>query len=491
MTLLAFTLPAYAKVTVITPSNAATVGTSVHFSATATAPDCKEGVASMGVYVDDKLIKVEDGNAFDGNITLTPGKRHTVVEEWDHCGGASYKTIDLVAALPSPTATLAANPAMIVSGKSVMLTATAANAAQVNITGSDGSSYALQPTGGVLSVRPAETTTYTATALGADGKASAVTTVTVTPAPLPAIVSMSATPASIPSGKSSALTVSAANATQVKITGSDGSSYALQPTGGTQSVSPAETTTYTVIAIGEGGDASAARVVTVTYGSHSIPSNAISSGYLDGSSHWEWNHDPGTKGTSTGTSQYPETSPSIDYKARQYSFSYSDHGGEIYHISFANDTTATHFVYDAYVYLTDPSQVENIEMDMNQVMADGRSVILGTQCSGYSGTWDFTTVYNGGSHWSVSNIPCNPTKWTANTWHHVQIATHRDSNGVATYDWVNVDGTYSDFQSASGASALSLGWPAGDLLVNFQLDGASAETGSATVYTDQLQIYRW
>jgi hypothetical protein len=297
--------------------------------------------------------------------------------------------------------------------------------------------------------------------------------------------------ASIPSGKSSALTVSAANATQVKITGSDGSSYALQPTGGTQSVSPAETTTYTVIAIGEGGDASAARVVTVTYGSHSIPSNAISSGYLDGSSHWEWNHDPGTKGTSTGTSQYPETSPSIDYKARQYSFSYSDHGGEIYHISFANDTTATHFVYDAYVYLTDPSQVENIEMDMNQVMADGRSVILGTQCSGYSGTWDFTTVYNGGSHWSVSNIPCNPTKWTANTWHHVQIATHRDSNGVATYDWVNVDGTYSDFQSASGASALSLGWPAGDLLVNFQLDGASAETGSATVYTDQLQIYRW
>jgi hypothetical protein len=36
---------------------------------------------------------------------------------------------------------------------------------------------------------------------------------------------------------------------------------------------------------------------------------------------------------------------------------------------------------------------------------------------------------------------------------------------------------------------LSLGWPAGDLLVNFQLDGVGS--GSMAVDIDQLTIYRW
>src|SRR6185437_7285360 len=54
----------------------------------------------------------------------------------------------------------------------------------------------------------------------------------------PPTVSISANPASIASGNSSTLTVTAVNADQVVVTGSDGSSYNLQPTGGTQSVSP-------------------------------------------------------------------------------------------------------------------------------------------------------------------------------------------------------------------------------------------------------------
>jgi hypothetical protein len=359
----------------------------------------------MGVYVDNRLIKVEDTVKFDGAITMTPGKHHTVVEEWDYCGGATYTAINVLVESEVPSAKLSANPTAITSGKS------------------------------------------------------------------------------------STLTVNATNATEVIINGSDGSSYTLQPTGGTQSVSPTETTTYTATAIGDGGKATA--TTTVMYNSHSIPSTAISSGDLDGASNWEWNHDPGTRGTSTGSGHFPEFSPSLDNKAREYSFSYFDHGGEIYHVSFARDTVATHFVYDTYVYLKEPSQIENIEMDMNQVMDDGRTVILGTQCAGSAGTWEYTTVYEGGTHWSKSNIPCNPKSWSADTWHHVQIATHRDANGIATYDWIGLDGVYSDFESATGASVESLNWAAGDLLINFQLDGASSESGSATVYTDKLQVYRW
>ena len=169
---------------------------------------------------------------------------------------------------------------------------------------------------------------------------------------------------------------------------------------------------------------------------------------------------------------------------------YSGRSGELFHLSFGKDLNATHFVYDAYVYVNDPSQLANLEMDMNDVMPDGRTVILGTQCSSYSKSWEYT-YYSAGFHWHPSNIPCNPETWSAKAWHHIQIASQRDSNGVATYDWVNVDGVYSDFQNATVNSAESLGWALGDLLINFQIDGSSAGSGSNTLYTDKLQVWRW
>jgi phospholipase C len=138
----------------------------------------------------------------------------------------------------------------------------AANATQVTVTGTDGSSYTLQPNGGTQAVSPTVTTTYTATATGLGGKASANAAVTVTAYPAPT-VSIIANPTSLISGNSSTLTVTAANAIQVTVTGTDSSSYTLLPSGGTQSVSPAATTTYTATATGTGGDASASATVTV------------------------------------------------------------------------------------------------------------------------------------------------------------------------------------------------------------------------------------
>jgi hypothetical protein len=222
-----------------------------------------------------------------------------------------------------------------------------------------------------------------------------------------------------------------------------------------------------------------------------VPSNAILSADLESASNWEYAHDPGTPGDARGSTIFPATTPSSD-TGREFAVNYSYGGGEIYHVSFGTDVTATHFVYDAYVYLGDPSQVQNVEMDMNQVMANGATVIFGTQCASGSRTWEFTTVRNGATHWWPSNVPCNPQTWTANAWHHVQIASHRDNNGVVTYDWVDVDGTHSDFQNASGPSALQLGWKLGDLLINFQLDGVeTADNGAITAYLHKTNIYRW
>jgi hypothetical protein len=220
-----------------------------------------------------------------------------------------------------------------------------------------------------------------------------------------------------------------------------------------------------------------------------IPSDAIASANLDSATRWAGEQDAGMPGSARGSTVYPATTPSGD-DAREFYMTYSSRGGERWHISFAKDASATHFVYDTYVYLTDPSQVANIELDMNQVMADGRTVIFGTQCSVYSKTWEYTIV-SGGTHWKSSNIACNPKNWAANTWHHIQIASHRDDDGVVTYDWVNFDGTHSDFTNAVGNSAEALGWEHGTLLINFQLDGADKDGGSITAYVHKLTVLRW
>lgn len=90
-------VPAFATVVVSSPYNGATVGTSVHYSATASTDTCSKGVASMGVYVDNKLIYVVSGTKLNTTLPVSAGSHNTVVEEWDYCGGASYYSMQIKA----------------------------------------------------------------------------------------------------------------------------------------------------------------------------------------------------------------------------------------------------------------------------------------------------------------------------------------------------------------------------------------------------------
>ena len=165
-------------------------------------------------------------------------------------------------ALKVPTITMSASPASVASGSTSVLTIIATDAAQLTVTGSDGTTYTLGKAGGVQSVKPSVTTTYTAVATNSKGTASATATVTVSA--IQPTINITANPSTITDGTSSTLTVTATNATQVTMTGSDGSSYTLQPTGGTQTVTPTATATYTATATGAGGNVTAAVTVTVT-----------------------------------------------------------------------------------------------------------------------------------------------------------------------------------------------------------------------------------
>jgi hypothetical protein len=89
---------ALANVSVSSPSNGITVGSPVHYVATASTTTCSKGVASMGIYVNNVLVYVVNGTSMNTSWPLAPGTYGTVVEEWDHCGGATFKSLTITVA---------------------------------------------------------------------------------------------------------------------------------------------------------------------------------------------------------------------------------------------------------------------------------------------------------------------------------------------------------------------------------------------------------
>jgi len=252
----------------------------------------------------------------------------------------------------------------------------------------------------------------------------------------------------------------------------------------------------TAIAVGSGYAASGPVAATYTIApilsSPTIPSDAVAVDQIQAMPGWLMNHDPGTVGDSTGTMTLAG-SPSLSGNAAEFATSFTDWGGEIYSKSYANDSAAANFLYDTYVWVEAGSEIGNLEMDNNQVIPDGDTVIYAFQCAGDHNTWDYSS--NAGTpaqpivKWLHSNQPCNPANWTANVWHHVQITYSRDGVGNVTYESVWLDSVEQPINETV-PSAFTLGWQLGDLMTNFQVDGVGA-SGASVLYADKMTIYRW
>ena len=89
LSVLSLTASAYANVIVSSPSNGETINSPAHFVATANTTTCSQGVASMGVYIDNQLLYVVNGATLNTTLTLPAGYHNAVVQEWDYCGGAT------------------------------------------------------------------------------------------------------------------------------------------------------------------------------------------------------------------------------------------------------------------------------------------------------------------------------------------------------------------------------------------------------------------
>jgi hypothetical protein len=118
-------------------------------------------------------------------------------------------------------------------------------------------------------VTPATTTTYTLTAVGPSGNVTATATVTVGPVVVvpgtPQIIRFEGSPLNIQPGQQSTLSWTTTGATQVSISG-----VGAVTLNGSTTVSPAQTTTYTLSATSSDGKTVTAPI-TITVASGTIP----------------------------------------------------------------------------------------------------------------------------------------------------------------------------------------------------------------------------
>jgi len=81
------------SVHVTAPANNSAVGSTVQFVASATT-NCTAGVAAMGIYTAPGVLAYKvNGAKLNTLLALKAGAYHTVVEEWDNCGGAATTPI--------------------------------------------------------------------------------------------------------------------------------------------------------------------------------------------------------------------------------------------------------------------------------------------------------------------------------------------------------------------------------------------------------------
>lgn len=405
-------MPAFAGVTVNNPSNGATVSSPTNYAATATTTTCSKGVASMGVYVDNKLEYVVDKTTLNTNMTMSAGSHHTVVEEWDYCGGATYTAVDVnvtaqtgvVVTLPAPGATLASP----VSYAATSSTTTCSK--------------------GVASMGVYINNQLTYVSQGASLNKS-----------------LDFSPGSYHTVVEEWDFCGGASYTPVDITvssdggGSGGKEFTnLQGTGG-----------------------------WVAYGEYP-PGYGICTNCGPGVT-WSMKQHQSSPAMSGNATQFSVggTHPYADVLFTNSLIGTNSTQG----MPDSNHTIVPnlhYFTYDLYFYGTNVGLSQVLEFDINQYF-DGMGFIYGHQCEIAGGhQWDIWDNVN--KHWNHTGIACNPV---SNGWNHVTLKVHRTSDNQLSYDSITLNGTTTNVNKIYPHYNCGNWYGLG---VNYQMDGNSSQT---------------
>lgn len=170
-------------------------------------------------------------------------------------------------------------------------------------------------------------------------------------------------------------------------------------------------------------------------------------------------------GTAVSTITENQATPAMDGNSAKFTLSGpTPYSNMLYFNPVAGGNNVSHFTYDLYFYIDNPTAAQALEFDINQTFGGNRWV-WGSECNfNGSGKWD---IWNDAPNtgWVPTSIPCNP--FPANTWTHLVWQVERVGNqvhyisltvGDQTY---NVD-TYYPYQAD---------WTLEEIDVAFQMDG--------------------
>jgi len=486
-------------ITVVTPSSGANVGSPFRLQASSTTCGSVPAV-SMGYSIDSGSAVIEP-TSFTASVTASAGTHTLHVKCWGK-GTAEQvlMPITVAKATPAPDISIAspASGAHVSSPFKVVASSKACGGVSTTAMGYsiDSGSAVIEPTSFTASVKASAGSHTLHVKCWGSGTAEQL----LLPITVGSTSSAAATPLfSLPSGQYTGnQTVSLSDATPgatIYFT-TDGSGPSTSSARYAGPIHVSSSMVIEALAASPGysnsGLARASYVIKAPPSGPTIPSTAIKQADIQLMPNWRIKHDPATGGLATGN-MILVNDPSLSGQAAEYYTTYSNWGGVLYSVTYDQDSASTNFVYDAEVWIQSGSTIGNLEMDNNQVISNGDTVIYAFQCAGDTNTWDYSenagTRANPVVKWVPSNQSCNPANWTKNAWHHVQISTSRDDVGNVTYHSVWLDGVEYPINETV-MSAFSLNWAAADLIANFQIDGISG-SGDSTLYLDNFTIYRW
>jgi hypothetical protein len=418
---------AWGSVTISSPANGQTLVSTVHYAGTATTSTCPEGVASMGVYVDDKLIYVVNARMLDTELVLEAGKHNTVMQEWDYCGGSTVASLSItVTGTSGVFVTSPANNGTVSSPVSYVATATTTSCAQ-----------------GIASMG-----VYVNNKLVRVQNGSSLNTqISLSPGAQRTVVQEWDH-----CGRSTYVPVNL-TVQGSEPTGSEGESELanLQRDNGWENwgqIPP----DYVDCSPCSGIEWSATQGIS----SPSESGNA-------------------TKYSTSGTSPYAVVlwvDPVIG--------SYSTHN-----LPDTNHTLVPslhNFTYDTDLYVTNLSVTAVLEFDVSMYM-NGIGMFFGTQCNHLNGgEWD--VLNNVTQHWSATPMACN----LVNGWNHITLQFQRGANNSVIYQSIAVDGTTSILNETFASFSVPSDWYG--ITVNYQMDGDKYQSPNTT-YLDNLSLTYW
>lgn len=418
------------EVQVAQPKDNSTVGTQVQYVATSSST-CSKGVSAMGIYTSPGVLAYHSpGASLNTTLTLNPGTYHTVVQEWDNCGGSASTPITVQVGGPSSggqVSVSAPQPNSTV-GSSVQYVASATSSCAKGV-----SAMGIYTAPNVLVYTTPGAKLNTSISLNAgtyhtvveewdNCGGAAVAPVTIT----------------VGSGGSTSGSVFK-NLNQE----SNWNGYALLPP------------------------------------SYSICNSCVPSGPQ---TTWSMTHNissPSLSGNATRMDIGGETVYSDVLWNNHLIGDFSTQGMPDYNHTIV--PSLHNFTYDVYFYVDDASVSQALEFDINQFV-NGYSFIWGHECRIEGGNeWDIWD--DPAQQWHPTGIPCNPV---SNAWNHLTLQVQRTSSNQLLFQSITLNGVTSTLNYYENPTTTT--WYG--VTINYQQDGNYEQT-PYSVWLDNLNFGYW